>query len=94
MWSFSRVVVGPLLLGKNICDMCFEKYQCDIASYADDTTRHKSDLDLNADFNKIENCANILLNGFKENHTKPNDDKCHHLITIKKSVSVNLTKTT
>lgn len=40
--------------------MCFEKYQCDIASYADNTTRHKSDLDLNVDFSKKQKTVQIF----------------------------------
>ena len=60
MWSFSRVVAVPVILSKNICDMCFEKYQCDIASYADNTTRHKSDLDLNVDFSKKQKTVQIF----------------------------------
>ena len=55
--------------------MCFKKYQCDIASYADDiTTPHKSDSNLNADVSKLGNCTNILFKWFKKNHTKPNGD--------------------
>ena len=39
-------ILGPLLFNINICDMFFEKYECDIASYADDNTPHIYDLDL------------------------------------------------
>ena len=33
-------ILGPLLFNINICNMFFEKYECDIASYADDNTPH------------------------------------------------------
>ena len=39
-------ILGPLLFNINICDMFFEKYKCDIASYADDNSPHTFDSDL------------------------------------------------
>ena len=39
-------ILGPLLFNINICDMFFEKYERDIASYADDNTSHTYDSDL------------------------------------------------
>ena len=39
-------MLGPLLFNINMCDMFFEKYECDIASYADDNTPHTYDSDL------------------------------------------------
>ena len=64
----------------------FEKYECDIASYADDNTPHTCDSDLR----KLKNCADSLFTWFKENHMKPNSDKCHLLVTTVKSVSINI----
>ena len=39
---------------------------------------------------KLENCADSLFTWFKENHMKPNGDKCQFLVTTKKSLSVNI----
>ena len=70
--------------------MFFEKYECDIASYADGNTPHTYDSDLYTVLSKVKNCADSLFTWFKENHMKPNDDKCHLLVTTAKSVSINI----
>ena len=80
-------ILGPLLFNINICDMFFEKYECDIASYANNHTPHTYDSDLCTVLSKLENCTDSLFTWFKENHMKPYGDKCHLLITTEKSVS-------
>ena len=81
-------MLGPLLFNINICDMFFEKYECDIASYPDDNTPRIYDSDLYTVLSKLKNCANNLFAWFKENHMKPNGDKCHLRVTTEKSVSI------
>ena len=68
----------------------FEKYECDIASYADDNTPHTYDSDLYTVWNKLKNCADNLFTWFKENHLKPNGDKYHLLVTTGKSGSIKI----
>ena len=63
--------------------MFFEKYECDIASYADDSTPHTYDSDLYTALSKLKNCTDSLFTWFKENHMKTNGDKCHLLFTTK-----------
>ena len=70
--------------------MFFEKYECDIASYADDNTPHTYVSDLYTVLSKLKNCTDSLFTWFKENHMKPNGDKCHLLVTTEKSVSINI----
>ena len=70
--------------------MFFENYEFDIASYADDNTPHTYDSNLYTVLSKLKNCADSLFTWFKENHMKPNGDKCHLLVTTEKSVSVNI----
>ena len=41
-------------------------------------------------FKQAKNCADSLFTWFKENHMKPNGDKCHLLVTTEKSVSINI----
>ena len=82
-------ILGPLLFNINICDMFFEKYQCDIVSYTDDNTPHTYDSDLCTVLSKLKNCTDSLFTWSKENHMKPNGDECHLLVTTEKSVSVN-----
>ena len=50
--------------------MFLEKYEYDIASYADDTY----DSDLYTVLSKLKNCTDGLFTWFKENHLKPNGD--------------------
>ena len=71
-----------------MCDMFFEKYKCDIASYADDNTPHAYDSDLYTVLSKLKNCTDSLFTWSKENHMKPNGDKCYLLVTTEKSVSI------
>ena len=70
--------------------MFFEKYECDIASYADDNIPQTYDSDLYTVLNKLKNCIDSLFTRFKENHMTPTDDKCHLLLTTEKSVSINI----
>ena len=73
-----------------MCDMFFEKYECDSASHANDNTPHTYDSDLYTILGKLRNCTDSLFTWFKENHMKPNGDKCHLLVTTEKSVSINI----
>ena len=83
-------ILGPLLFNINTCDMFFEKYEYDIASYADDNTPHTYDSDLCTVLSKLKNCTDSLFTWFKENHMKPNSSKCHLLVKTEKSVSLNI----
>ena len=74
----------------NICDMFFEKCECDIASYTDDNIPHTYDPDLYNVVSRLKNCADSLLTCFKKNHMKRTGDRCHLLVTNEKSVSVNI----
>ena len=47
-------ILGPLLFNRNICDMFFQKYKYDIASYADDNTPHTYDSDLYTVLSKLK----------------------------------------
>ena len=70
--------------------MFFEKYECGVASYDDDNTPQTYDSDLYTVLSKLKNYADSLFTWFKENHMKPNGDKCHLLVTTEKSVSINI----
>ena len=83
-------ILGPLFSNINMCDMFFEKCECDIASYADDNIPQTYDSDLYTVLNKLKNCIDSLFTRFKENHMTPTDDKCHLLVTTEKSVSINI----
>ena len=46
MWGSARVNGRSTFFNINICNMVFEKYECDIANYTDDNTPHIYDSDL------------------------------------------------
>ena len=83
-------ILGLLLFSINIFYMFFEKYECDIASYADDNAPHTYDSDLCTVLSKLKNCRDSLFTWFKENHMKLDGGKCHLLVTPEKSVSINI----
>ena len=68
--------------------MFFEKYECHIASFADNNTPHTYDSDLYTLLIKLKSYTDSLFTWFEENHTKPNGDKCHFLVLTEKSVSI------
>ena len=70
--------------------MFFKRYECDIASYADDNIPHTYDSDLYTVLSKLKNCTESLFTWFKENHIKPDGDKCQLLATTEKSVGINI----
>ena len=70
--------------------MFFDKYGCDIISYADDNTPHTYDSDLYTVLSKLKNCTGSLFTWFKENYMKPNGDNCHLLVTTEKLFSINI----
>ena len=86
MWSSARVDIWSSSFNTNIYDMFFEKYECDIVSYADDSAPHICYSDLYTILSKFKNCIDCLLTWFKENRMKPNGDKCHLPVTTEKSV--------
>ena len=58
------------------------------AVFADDNTPHTYDSDLYTVLSKLKNCTDSLFTWSKENHMKPNGDKCYLLVTTEKSVSI------
>ena len=83
-------ILGSHLLNISMCDMLFEKYECDMASYTDDNTPHKYGSDVYTVLSKLKHCTDSLFTWFKENHMKSNGNKYHLLVTTGKSVSINI----
>ena len=61
-------LLGPLVFNINICNMLFEKCECDIASYAYDNTPHTYDSYSYPVSSKLNNFTDSW---FEENHLKP-----------------------
>ena len=79
-----------LLFNIDICDLFLWDYKCNIASYADDTTRNTSHISLNLVLEKLERTTHDLFRWFKENHIKANLDKCNLLLITNALTSVNI----
>ena len=73
-----------------MCNMFFQKYECDTARYTDDNTPHSHDSDLYTVLSKLKNCTDSMFAWFKENRMEPNGDKCHLLVITEKSVSITI----
>ena len=74
-------ILGPLLFNIYICDIFFDKIECDNASYVDDNTPYNFGFNLDNVINNLEKSTNSLLNWFRQNHMKANADKCHLLVS-------------
>ena len=53
-------ILGPLLFNIYICDIFFDKIECDIASYADDNTPYNFGFNLDNVINNLEKSTNSL----------------------------------
>ena len=60
------------------------------ANYADDSTLYTVERNMEDLPNTLENETSSILNWFRMNEMKPNDDKCHLIVTNQDSVSVTL----
>ena len=83
-------ILGPLLFNIYICDIFFDKIECDIASYADDNTPYNFGFNLDNVISNLEKSTNSLLNWFRENHMKVNASKCHFLASSDESWTVKI----
>ena len=63
-----------------------------IANYADDSTLYTVEGNIDDLLNTVENETSLILNWFRMNEMKSNDDKCHLFVTNQDSVSVTLGK--
>ena len=74
-------VLGPLLFNIYINDLFWINEQTDVCNYADDTTFHTNDQDLNALILRLEHDSLLAIEWFEANYMKLNEDKCHLLIS-------------
>ena len=88
-------ILGPLLFNIFLNDIFFFIKEISIANYADDNTTYANEKNVTNLLKVLENETSILLEWFKVNEMKPNEDKCHLLVINKQDeVSVTLGKET
>ena len=73
-------ILGPLLFSIFLNDIFLFIENAIITNYVDDTTPYAIETSMKKLMQILENNTNILLNWFKTNEMKSNNDKCHLLI--------------
>ncbi len=73
-------VLGPLLFNIYINDLFWVNEECDICNYADDTTPHACDFDLQNLIRRLEHDCLLAIDCFDSNYTNLNEDKCLFLL--------------
>ncbi len=83
-------ILGPLLFNIFINDMFYFIKESKIANYADDNTLYTVSKTITELLNTLENETTLILDWFRKNEMKPNDDKCHLIVCNEDNVSVTL----
>ena len=83
-------ILGPLLFNLFINDIFFFLDKTFIANYADDNTQYATEKNVHELLNRMEHETSIVLNWFKINEMKSNDNKCHLIVPNETDVSVNI----
>ena len=83
-------ILGPLLFNIFMNDIFFFIKKTNIANYADDNTAYTFENDVASLLKTLENENTIILNWFRINEMKSNDDKFHLIIANTDKVSVTL----
>ena len=83
-------ILGPLLFNIFLNDIFFFIKDVTIANYADDNTPHATGRSITDLLHTLEKETSGLLDWFKINEMKPNEDKCHLFIANPLYASVRL----
>ena len=74
-------VLGPLLFNIYINDLFYLTELTDVCNYADDTTFHACDSNLDNLIRRLEHDSVLAIEWFESNYMKLNQDKCHFLLS-------------
>ena len=83
-------ILGPLLFNIFINDMFYFIKDTKMANYADDNTLYTVDENIQNLLKTLENETNLILDWFRKNEMKPNDDKCHLIVCNQEQLSVTV----
>ena len=74
-------IVGPLFFNIDLNDIFYLEHDCDVCSFADDTTPYACDEILENLIDKLVFCADKFVEWFEINYMKVNPEKFHLLIS-------------
>ena len=83
-------ILGPLLFNIFINDMFYFVEKTKIANYADDNSTYTTESNIDNLLKVLEEETSLVLNWFRINEMKSNDDKCHLIVANHNDVSVSL----
>ena len=83
-------ILGPLLFNIFLNDIFYFIRSVSIANYADDNILYATENNVKSLLKTLELETNLLLDWFRINEMKPNEDKCHLLVINQENVSVTL----
>ena len=75
-------ILGPLLFNIFINDIFYFLKKAKIANFADDNSTYAEESDIISLLKALESETSIVLNWFKTNEMKPNNDKCHLIVPV------------
>ena len=78
-------VLGPILFNIYINRLFFMRKETDVCNFADDTTLHVCDENVEQVLIRLENDSAIAICCFERNYMKLNTDKCHLLVSGNKN---------
>ena len=87
-------ILGPLLFNIFINDMFYFVDKTKIANYADDNSTYTTESNIDNLLKILEEETSLVLNWFRINEMKSNDDKCHLIVANHDDVSVRLNSET
>ena len=73
-------VLGPLFFNMYINDLLLSIQETDICNYAEGTTIYTCDTRLENLVSRLENDSKIVIELFRNNYMKLNEDECHFMI--------------
>ena len=83
-------ILGPLLFNIYMNDIFLFVPEINIANYADDTTPHTTSKTVDSLVHTLEENTNNIVNWFRNNYMKSNEDKNHLIITNCDNVSAKI----
>ena len=83
-------ILGPLFFNIFINDIFFFIDKTKLANYADDNTVYSKEDNITKLLHLLETETSVVLNWFRINEMKANDDKCHLIVANKEDISLHL----